>query len=41
MNFVTKLEERSNQLNSSFAFPDFAILPKVVPSRVGAAASEV
>ena len=41
LNVVIELEERSSHLNSRFAFPDFAILPKVVPTRVGAAASEV
>lgn len=38
---LTELEERSKLLDSRFAFPDFAIFPKVVASRVGAVASEV
>lgn len=41
LNVVIQLEERSRKPDSRFAFPDFARLPKVVPTRVGAAASEV
>jgi hypothetical protein len=41
LNVGIELEERRSELDSMFAFPDFARLPKVVPTRVGAAASEV
>lgn len=40
LNVVTELEERSSFV-CRFAFPDFAIFPKVVPTMVGVAASEV
>jgi hypothetical protein len=41
LNVVIQLEERSSPSDWEFAFPDFARLPKVVHTRVRAAASEV